>query len=79
LSVKDDGIGISEDQKQHLFKDFKQLDAGPGRHFEGTGLGLVLTRNLVELQGGSIGVESEPGIGSTFKIILPRTAAARSA
>ncbi len=72
LSVKDNGIGIRQEDMKRLFREFEQLDSGAGRRFEGTGLGLALTRKIVELQGGSISAESEPGKGSTFAVILPR-------
>ncbi len=70
-SVRDTGIGIRPEDMQRLFKEFEQLDAGTTRHYEGTGLGLALTKKLVELQGGSIEVQSELGNGSTFTIIMP--------
>jgi len=72
VSVKDNGIGIREEDMNRLFREFEQLDSGAGRRFEGTGLGLALTRKIVELQGGSVSVESEPGKGSTFTVVLPR-------
>jgi PAS domain S-box-containing protein len=70
-SVCDTGIGIKPEDMQRLFKEFEQLDAGTARHYEGTGLGLALTKKLVELQGGSIEAQSEPGKGSTFTIVMP--------
>jgi PAS domain S-box-containing protein len=71
LSVRDTGIGIRPEDREKLFVEFQQLDAGSTRRFEGTGLGLALTKKLVEVQGGSIGVESERGQGSTFTVLLP--------
>jgi protein-histidine pros-kinase len=69
--VRDTGIGIREEDMERLFREFEQLEAGPDRRFEGTGLGLALTRKLVEHQGGSIAVVSEHGRGSTFTVTLP--------
>ena len=71
LRVHDTGIGIPADQIDRIFREFEQLDTGPGRRYSGTGLGLPLTRKLVELMGGSISVRSEPGVGSTFTVRLP--------
>jgi PAS domain S-box-containing protein len=71
LAVKDSGIGIKPEDLSRLFREFEQIDSGRGRRYEGTGLGLALTRRLVELQGGEISVESESGKGSTFTVTLP--------
>ena len=71
LAVRDNGIGIAAHDLDHLFDAFRQVDGGPGRRYEGTGLGLSLTRKLVELQGGRIAVVSEPGAGSVFTVHLP--------
>jgi protein-histidine pros-kinase len=81
LKVRDNGIGIAADDLHRLFEVFHQLDGGASRRHEGTGLGLALTRKLVELQGGRITVHSTPGEGSTFEVWLPReyAAAARPA
>ena len=79
LLVKDSGIGIKPEDIQRLFKEFEQLDSGASGQHRGTGLGLVLTRKLVELQGGTIGVESEVGRGSRFSIVLPLVMAEGSA
>jgi signal transduction histidine kinase len=73
LIVQDSGIGISPADLSRLFQDFAQLDAGSARRYQGTGLGLALTRKLVEMQHGSISVTSEVGQGSCFTVLLPIT------
>ena len=78
--VSDTGIGISPEQLDDLFTEFRQADPTVAREFGGTGLGLSITKKFVELHGGRIWVESEPGKGSTFFFILPvRVESARSA
>jgi signal transduction histidine kinase len=72
ISVTDQGIGISEVDQTRLFVEFQQLEAGSAKRHQGTGLGLALTKRLVEAQGGSIGVASEIGKGSTFFAVIPR-------
>ncbi len=69
--VRDTGIGISLEQKVNLFAPFAQADESVTRKYGGTGLGLVICQRLVELQGGSIALESRPGEGSTFTVTLP--------
>ena len=71
LAVEDSGIGISPEQQQRLFSPFEQAEASTSRRFGGTGLGLVICRELSESMGGSIGVESAVGQGSTFTARLP--------
>ncbi|MGH7898920.1 MAG: sensor histidine kinase, partial [Candidatus Binatia bacterium] len=71
IVVADTGIGIRKQDRPRIFREFEQLDASHSRRYEGTGLGLALTRKLVEIQGGSIGVESELGQGSRFIVRLP--------
>jgi PAS domain S-box-containing protein len=78
VSVQDTGIGIGPADLQRLFIEFNQLEAGAAKKHQGTGLGLALTRRLIEAQGGTVGVESVPGKGSTFYAVLPREAALRS-
>ena len=71
ISVADTGIGIAKEDLPRLFTEFTQVDESLSRRFEGTGLGLALCRRFVEMHGGTIGVESTPGRGSTFRIELP--------
>ena len=71
ISVSDSGIGISSEDIDKLFKPFQQLDSSNSRMYEGTGLGLALVKDLVELHGGNICVESEIGEGSSFSFSIP--------
>src|SRR5258707_11250242 len=66
FSVRDTGIGIPPDRIDRLFKSFSQVDTSTTRKFGGTGLGLAISQRIVQLMGGTIGVESEQGKGSTF-------------
>ena len=79
IEVEDTGIGIKPDEEHKLFIEFQQLDAGSTKKFAGSGLGLALTRRLVEAQGGTVGVRSVFGSGSTFFATLPRHVTTRAA
>jgi signal transduction histidine kinase len=71
VSVHDDGVGIAEADQARIFEEFQQV--GTAHLQEGTGLGLAISRRFIELHGGTLRVDSEPGNGSTFTFTLPRT------
>jgi signal transduction histidine kinase/ligand-binding sensor domain-containing protein/CheY-like chemotaxis protein/AraC-like DNA-binding protein len=71
IAVRDTGVGIAPEQLPRVFERFYQSDSSASRRYEGTGIGLALARELVELHGGSIRAESEVGRGSTFTIVIP--------
>jgi CheY-like chemotaxis protein/two-component sensor histidine kinase len=73
VSVADTGCGIAKDKQERLFERLYQVKAGDASTEQGVGLGLYLCRELVHLHGGSIWVESEPGKGSTFSFVLPKS------
>jgi protein-histidine pros-kinase len=72
IDVEDTGVGISPGDLGKLFVEFHQIDASAAKAYQGTGLGLALTKRLAEALGGRVAVRSTPGIGSTFSAILPR-------
>lgn len=72
LEVDDSGIGIAPEDQSRLFQEFQQLDAGTSKRYQGTGLGLALTKRIVEAQDGHVGVLSKPGEGSRFYAAVPR-------
>jgi hypothetical protein len=71
IAVIDTGIGIAPENLPHVFERFWRADQSRDRHSGGTGIGLTISRRLIELQGGQIQVESELGVGSTFRFFLP--------
>jgi signal transduction histidine kinase len=71
IDVVDTGIGIPADELPRLFRPFAQVDTGLTRRHGGTGLGLYISRRLATMLGGHIEVASQPGVGSTFSVVLP--------
>jgi len=73
MEIEDTGTGISDEGQARLFRAFEQLETTPSNRQQGTGLGLALTKKLVEAQGGTISVVSQVGVGSTFSVTLPNS------
>lgn len=71
LGVRDTGIGIHENEQEKIFQEFEQAEQTRARGYEGTGLGLALTRKLVQLHGGHLWVRSEINQGSEFSLVIP--------
>ena len=71
IFVKDNGLGIPPDQQQKIFDKFYQVDSSETRLYGGVGLGLYIVKKFTELLGGKVGVESQPGKGSTFVVTIP--------
>lgn len=71
LSITDNGIGMNKETQDRIFKPFEQADGSTTRRYGGTGLGLSITQSLVELMNGKIELESQEGVGSTFKVTIP--------
>jgi len=71
MEIRDTGIGISKENLEIIFDEFVQAENPEGKKYSGTGLGLAIVKKLVELQGGSVKIDSKPGTGTTVKIIIP--------
>ncbi|WP_048695806.1 sensor histidine kinase [Catenovulum maritimum] len=71
FEIQDTGIGLSQEQQDYIFEEFRQVDSGQSRKFSGTGLGLAISKKFIELMNGRIQVSSELGKGATFTVILP--------
>lgn len=77
ITVSDSGIGMSEDEQKRIFEEFTQANEATRKMFGGTGLGLTISRRLLEAMNGTISVRSAPGTGSSFDVVLPITEAAQ--
>jgi signal transduction histidine kinase len=79
VEVRDTGVGIPQEELVQLFERFYRVDKDRSRATGGSGLGLAISKQIVEMHGGEISVESEIGVGSTFKVSIPKTLLSRSA
>ncbi len=79
VEVRDTGVGIPQEELAQLFERFYRVDKDRSRASGGSGLGLAISKQIVEMHGGNISVESEVGVGSTFKVFIPKTLLSRSA
>ncbi|WP_081955689.1 ATP-binding protein [Methanococcoides methylutens] len=71
VSISDNGIGIPRNKQAEIFESFKQADSSTSKEYGGTGLGLTLVKQYVEMHGGNIWVDSGEGLGSTFTFTIP--------
>jgi signal transduction histidine kinase len=79
FAVRDSGIGVAPADQDRIFDDYAQIDGPIQRRVRGTGLGLPLVRKLARLLGGRVQLESAPGVGSTFTVVIPRALPAEHA
>ena len=79
MEVRDNGVGIPEEELSQLFERFYRVDKDRSRATGGSGLGLAISKQIVEMHGGDISVASEVGVGSTFTVRIPKTPLSRSA
>jgi signal transduction histidine kinase len=79
VEVRDTGVGIPQEELAQLFERFYRVDKDRSRTTGGSGLGLAISKQIVEMHGGDISVESEVGVGSTFRVLIPKTPLSRSA
>jgi signal transduction histidine kinase len=77
--VRDTGVGIPQGELDQLFERFYRVDKDRSRATGGSGLGLAISKRIVEMHGGDISVESEVGVGSTFRVRIPKAPLSRSA